>query len=98
MLGALRVPRPEGMDERLRCMACGVIHSKARVIKVADGREIGNYSEEWRLYCEARWLLTKKRTKRTRQDYLQKVIEKRGEMAAHQLRQEMLRQWKHSQA
>jgi hypothetical protein len=67
------------------------------VVKVADGREMGSYSEEYRLYCEAAWLLRKKRSKRTRIEYLDAVAEKRGVQARVDLREEMLRQWQSRQ-
>lgn len=84
-------------DERLVCMACGEIHSHARIITLPDGREVGNYSEEWRLYCEAAWVLRKKRSKRTRLEYLDAVAEKRGVEARIALRQEMMKQWQNRQ-
>ena len=64
---------------------------------MADGREMGSYSEEYRLYCEAAWLLRKKRSKRTRIEYLDAVAEKRGVQARIDLREEMLRQWQSRQ-
>lgn len=34
-----------------------------RTVTLADGREVSNYSEEWRHECECRWLLDNKPTK-----------------------------------
>lgn len=84
-------------DSRLVCRACGKVHTNSRIVSTSDGREFGTYSEEWRQYCEAKWVLRKKRSKRTRQEYLRKVEELRGTMAAYYLREEMLKQWKHRQ-
>jgi hypothetical protein len=92
-IGAPSTPQ----DSRLACHACGQVHPGAKVIKVADGREMGSYSEEYRLYCEAAWLLRKKRSKRTRIEYLDAVAEKRGVQARIDLREEMLRQWQSRQ-
>ena len=58
---------------------------------------MGNYSEEYRLYCEASWVLRKKRTKRTRLEYLDAVAEKRGVEARIALREEMMRIWQSRQ-
>lgn len=80
-------------DNRLACHACGQTHKWARLVTLPDGREVGNYSEEYRLYCEAAWVLRKKRTKRTRLEYLDVVQEKRGAAARVALREEMLRIW-----
>jgi hypothetical protein len=83
-----------GIDERLRCYACGEVHVRARIVKTIDGREMGNYQDEWRRYYEAMWVLKKYRSKRTRQEYLRRVGEVRGERAMHELRDEMLLLWK----
>lgn len=78
-------------------MGCGQVHAGAKVVRVPDGREMGTYTEEWRRYCEATWLLRKKRAKRTRQDYLDLVQEKRGVQARLDLREELLIIWNHKQ-
>jgi hypothetical protein len=80
-------------DERLKCHACGEVHSHARLVTTVDGREMGNYSEEWRRYNEAKWVLKRYRSKRTRQEYLDKVEELRGYPAKMELRDEMLKIW-----
>jgi hypothetical protein len=85
-------------DSRLHCLGCGKVHPGAKVVRVPDGREMGTYTEEWRQYCEATWLLRKKRTKHTRQDYLDLVQEKRGVQARLDLREELLIIWKHRQS
>jgi hypothetical protein len=80
-------------DERLKCHACGEVHSHARIVTTVDGRQMGNYSEEWRRYNEAKWVLKRYRSKRTRQEYLDKIEEHRGLPAKLELREEMLRLW-----
>jgi hypothetical protein len=84
-------------DERLKCAACGQIHAQARLVSLPDGREVGSYSEEYRRYYEAVWVLRNKRTKRTRTEYLDGVQEKRGTQARVELREEMLRVWQSRQ-
>lgn len=84
-------------DPRLACRACGAVHRGARLVSLPDGRIVGNYSEEHRRYWEASWVLRKYRVKRTRQDYLAAVKEKRGTQAMSELREEMLKIWKQRQ-
>ena len=84
-------------DEQLACPQCGQVHQGARLVALPDGRQVGNYSEAFRLYHEAAWVLRKKRTKRTRMEYLDGVIEKRGRQAYEELREEMLRLWQSRQ-
>ena len=55
-----------GVDPRLKCFSCGEVHERARIVKTIDGREMGNYQDEWRRYHEAMWVLKKYRSKRTR--------------------------------
>jgi hypothetical protein len=81
------------VDERLRCRACNEVHAGARIVKLPDGREVGNYSEESRRWHEAAWVLKRYRSKRTRLEYLSAVEEKRGLQARNELREEMLRVW-----
>lgn len=83
----------DGTDPRLLCHACGAMHRNASLIELPDGRLVGNYSDEYRRYCEAVWVLKKKRSKRTRMEYLDAVAEKRGLNAKLELRQEMLKIW-----
>ena len=56
---------------------------------------MGNYSEEWRRYCEAKWVFKKKRSKATRQAYLEAIRQVRGDKAAWELREEMKKIWQH---
>lgn len=48
-----------------------------RMVTTHDGRQVSNYSEEWRLDCEARYVLNMP-TKAERRHYLHKVEKKRG--------------------
>ena len=82
-----------GVDPRLKCFSCGEVHEAARIVKTVDGREMGNYQDEWRRYHEAMWVLKKYRSKRTRMEYLGKVREHRGEEQMQKLRAEMLLLW-----
>jgi hypothetical protein len=91
------IAAPSSQDERLKCRGCGQIHPQARLIRLPDGREVGNYSEDCRLFHEAAWVLRQKRSKRTRIEYLNLVAEKRGEKAREILREEMLRIWQSRQ-
>jgi hypothetical protein len=69
-----------GIDPRLKCYWCGEVHERAKVVTTVDGRQMGNYSEEWRRYHEAKWVLKTYRSKRTRQGYLNRINEIRGEV------------------
>jgi hypothetical protein len=84
-------------DERLVCYGCGQVHPEAKLVRLPDGREVGTYSEEYRRYHEALWVLKKKRSKRTRIEYLEGVREKRGLQAKEELREEMLGIWQSRQ-
>ena len=88
-----------GIDPRLKCYWCGEVHERAKVVTTVDGRQMGNYSEEWRRYHEAKWVLKTYKSKRTRQGYLNRINEIRGEVAMYELRAEMmvLWQWKEGQ-
>lgn len=83
----------------LACHGCGSVHPNARVIQLPDGRQVGSQSEAYRAWCEARWAMTlpDKPTKRqpmSKQKYLLEVQKHRGEVAAYQLRQMMVKMWK----
>jgi hypothetical protein len=77
-------------DPRLRCLACGQVHRPSRLLHLPNGQTVGNYSEEYRLYAEARTVLKRFRTRKTRQLHLQKVAELRGASEYHKLRDAML--------
>lgn len=87
-----------GMIDGLVCPACGLTHADARVVELPDGRQVGSYSEQYRLYCEAKWVLKNKRTKNTRRKYLLGVEAERGTQAMQELRAEMLLQYEWKKA
>jgi hypothetical protein len=68
------------------------------LVDLPDGRQVGSYSEQYRLYCEAKWVLKNKRTKNTRRKYLLGVEAERGTQAMQELRAEMLLQYEWKKA
>lgn len=79
------------------CFACRKVHPTSRLVHLPNGRAVGSYSDEYRLYCEAQWVFRKFRTKRTRQLYLQEVANVRGEAGYDKLYAAMLDIWKRKQ-
>lgn len=77
----------------LVCPGCGLTHGDARLVELPDGRVVGSYSDAYRLYCEAKWVLKNKRTKNTRRKYLLAVEANRGTAGMQELRAEMLVQY-----
>ena len=77
-------------DSRLRCFACGQFHPGGRLLHLPNGQTVGSYSKEYRLYAEAKSVLKRFRTRKTRQLHLQKVAELRGTAGYHELRNAML--------
>ena len=55
-----------------------------RMVELYDGRQVSNYSEEWRAECEAR-AVVRLSTKMARRAYIWRVREKRGDAAANAL-------------
>jgi hypothetical protein len=82
-------------DDRLKCLACGQIHDSAKLVTLHDGREVGSYSEEWRLECEAK-AVVRLPTLDRRRKYLDAVKEKRGTKAWNELQDRILSLWKTS--
>jgi hypothetical protein len=82
-------------DERLKCSACGQIHLGAHLVTLHDGRQVGSYSEEWRLECEAK-AVVRLPTLDRRRKYLDAVKEKRGTKAWNELQDRILSLWKTS--
>ena len=90
-------------NESLACLACGKVHPDARLIKLPDGRVVGNYSELYRAYCEAKWVLdtlpvtVNRRRKQTprlsRKDYIMAVTNKRGKAAGYELAKNVRELW-----
>jgi hypothetical protein len=81
---------PQVDEERLRCFACGRVHKGVRLLRLPNGQTVGNYSEEYRLYAEARTVLKRFRTRKTRQLHLARVAEVRGRTGYDALRNAML--------
>ena len=82
---------------RPACFARGAVHPTSRLVHLPNGRAVGSYSDEYRVYCEAKWVFRKFRTKRTRQLYLQEVANVRGEAGYAKLYAAMLDIWKRKQ-
>jgi len=68
---------------RLSCFACGQLHPASRLVHLPDGRAVGSYSDEFRVYCEAKWVFRKFRV--------------RGEAGYAKLYAAMLDIWKRKQ-
>jgi hypothetical protein len=68
-------------------------------MQLPDGRLVGNQSEEWRMYTEAKWAMKlpdrvgPRSKKLTKAGYLVMVQNARGEQAAGKLRALMVKLW-----
>ena len=92
--------------DELACRACGRVHPDAKLITLPDGTLVGSYSNEYRAYTEAKWVLDKlpvtvnKRRKSTpqisRRDYIMSVLDKRGQASANELAAMVTKLWKAS--
>lgn len=92
--------------DELACRACGRVHPDAKLITLPDGTVVGSYSNEYRAYTEAKWVLDKlpvtvnRRRKSTpqisRRDYIMSVIDKRGQESANELAAMVTKLWKAS--
>ena len=96
------LPKEDGEGDqvdvlRLSCFACGQLHPTSRLVHLPNGRAVGSYSDEFRVYCEAKWVFRKFRSKRTRQLYLSQVADVRGEAGHAELYAAMLDIWKRKQ-
>lgn len=90
--------------DELACPACGKVHPDAKLITLPDGTVVGNYSNEYRAYTEAKWVLEKlpvtvnRRRKKTpqisRRDYIMAVLDKRGQESADELANNVTKLWK----
>jgi hypothetical protein len=80
-------------DPRLKCHACGQIHSNAQLVTLHDGQVVGTYSAEWALECEAKFVC-KMPTLEARRNYLHGVKEKRGAKAGSALMERVASVWK----
>jgi hypothetical protein len=90
LLGAETGQREQVDEDRLRCFACNKVHPGGRLLRLPNGQTVGNYSEEYRLYAEAKSVLKRFRTRKTRQLYLARVAELRGHAGYDALRNAML--------
>lgn len=82
-------------DERLHCWQCGKIHPNAQLVSLHDGRIVGNYSSEWMLECEARYVV-RLTTLERRRKYIDQVAEKRGQKACLELQDRIRSIWNSS--
>ena len=90
--------------DELACPACGKVHPDAKLITLPDGSIVGSYSNEYRAYTEAKWVLDKlpvtvnRRRKSTpqisRRDYILAVQERRGQESANELAINVTKLWK----
>ena len=78
-----------GLDGRLTCYACGERHDSAIAKRLPDGSTVGLHSREYRLYCEAMWVLS--RPKAFRKGYLEQVEKARGMSGREELQREIMR-------
>ena len=94
------------LPDELACRGCGKVHPDAKLITLPDGTLVGNYSEAYRAYCEAKWVLdtlpvtVNRRRKSTpqisRREYIVAVGAKRGDKAMHELADNVRQLWKAS--
>ncbi len=87
----------EGEQVDASCLACGQVHGHARVVRMLCGERISTFSETFRLFTEARWVLRYYTDKRSRQLYLAEVSKLRGPIAYQQLRDAMTKVYKGEQ-
>ena len=90
LLGAETGQGKEIDEGWLRCFACNQVHPGGRLLRLPNGQTVGNYSEEFRLYAEAKSVLKRFRTRKTRQLHLARVAELRGHAGYDALRNAML--------
>jgi hypothetical protein len=93
-------------NDLLTCRGCGKVHPDAKLITLPNGTVVGNYSEAYRAYCEAKWVLdtlpvtVNRRRKSTpqisRRDYILGVQDRRGKAAANELANNVTKLWKAS--
>tara|TARA_R100000329_G_scaffold32552_2_gene30211 strand:- start:65 stop:271 length:207 start_codon:yes stop_codon:yes gene_type:complete len=61
------------------------------IIKTIDGREVNSWSEEYRLYCEVKYVFKKFKSNEEKKVFLARIKEKRGIDGYNYLRNEMLK-------
>lgn len=90
----LREEISEGEQVDERCLSCNTVHGSPRILRLPTGKLVSSYSEEFRMYTEAKWVFKRFRTKRTRQLYLAEVANLRGKAAYDRLRDAMTEIWR----
>jgi len=80
-------------DDRLKCWQCGQVHRNSQLVRLHDGRDVGNYSVDWMLECEALFV-TRLPTLQKRRAYLDGVKEKRGQKPWLDLQDRVASIWK----
>lgn len=90
----LREEVSQGEEVNERCLACRDVHGSPRLFRLPDRRIVSSYSEEYRMYTEAKWVLKRYKVKRTRQLYLAEVAKLRGPVAYDQLKAAMMEIWR----
>ena len=90
----LREEVREGEEVDESCLSCRTVHGSPRLLRLPTGKLVSSYSEEFRMYAEAKWVFKRFRTKRTRQLYLAEVANMRGKVAYDRLRDAMTEIWR----
>lgn len=93
-------------NDQLACRGCGKVHQGARLITLPDGTQVGSYSEAYRAYTEAKWVLehlpvtVNRRRKSTpqisRREYIEAVKARRGDAAGNELARNVRELWRAS--
>lgn len=91
--GVLPAQVREGEQVDESCFACRKVHGSPRLLRLPSGELVSSYSEQFRMYTEAKWVFKRFRTKRTRQLYLAEVANLRGKVAYDRLRDAMTKIW-----
>ena len=60
-------------------------------ITTSYGKKLGSWSEEYKLYCFARWMFTNFKSGKERREYLMEVREKHGRQREKEVRDELSR-------
>lgn len=80
----------------MTCHACGKEHPGDKLVTLPDGSQASNYSEAYRSWCEAKWVMARLPDKATKtkplskRAYLNGVEQTRGFEAMMALRRHML--------
>lgn len=74
-----------------RCLGCGKAHADARTVTLVDGSTACNYSEAWRLECQARDMLA--RPLDTRRWQISEIESRDGAAVVEALRERLTAIW-----